>query len=308
MLHKLLIMLPIALSVVRADYYQGSECFSEETRARQCMPNCLVFLTYTRLKPISHWVKNDLHTILHAGDSMYADLKHRGLGRYDYLMISDLPEFFSLNTDYFAVKCPQSHAGPMLRGFRSDGVQFSLENAFSLTFASTPMAILILNINAMAVFRDGDHYHVFDPHSRNGRGLSEVDGACIVSTFSSFPDLCSFLRFLALSLGSSGLLNTQFELNAVTLQSLKYSTFKRKRDVCCIGVECSPLASPRPGLKDSIIKAPPVPPVAIDSTTSHIPPLALPGPSLNDVNIKAPVAIHSTKLHIPPPRPSVCTI
>ena len=101
-------------------------------------------------------------------------------------------------------------------------------------------------------------YNVFDPNSRNGRGLSEVDGTCIVSTFSSFPDLSSVLRFLALSHGSSGLLNTQFELNAVTLLSLKYSTFKRKKNVCSIGFECSPLASPGPSLKDSNIRAPPV--------------------------------------------------
>ena len=89
---------------------------------------------------------------------MYAHVRHQGLSISDYLMISDLPEFFSLDTDYFAEKCSQSHAGPMLKGFKSDGVQFSLENAFSLTFASTPMAILILNINAMAAFRDGDNY------------------------------------------------------------------------------------------------------------------------------------------------------
>lgn len=53
-----------------SDYHQGDDRFSEQTRGRQCVAKCVMFLTQILMNQIGieTWLKEELHIILCLGD------------------------------------------------------------------------------------------------------------------------------------------------------------------------------------------------------------------------------------------------
>ena len=58
---------------VQGSIHQGDEIFSPDSRGRQCLPCCLVFLVKAVQKRIctNMWNVNNMNEILFAGDKLY---------------------------------------------------------------------------------------------------------------------------------------------------------------------------------------------------------------------------------------------
>lgn len=58
---------------VQGSFHQGHESFSIDSRGRQCLPCCVLFIIYSKIKPQKHfeWKCDDLNEVLCGGDFVY---------------------------------------------------------------------------------------------------------------------------------------------------------------------------------------------------------------------------------------------
>ena len=64
--------------LLQGSIHQGDEIFSPDSRGRQCLPCCLVFLVKAIQKRIctNMWNVNNMNEILFAGDKLYIQVYH----------------------------------------------------------------------------------------------------------------------------------------------------------------------------------------------------------------------------------------
>ena len=81
--------------LLQRSIHQRDEIFSHDSRGRQCLPCCLVFLVKAVQKRIctNMWNVN-MNEILFAGDKLYKYAKKNSKTYHDYLEPCDLPSFF----------------------------------------------------------------------------------------------------------------------------------------------------------------------------------------------------------------------
>lgn len=240
----------IPFRVVKADYCQSDGQFSSYTRGKQCMTNCISFLMFAAIKSLENVDKNDLHFILHKGDLLYRKLSFNGMLRagQDLLLLSDIPEFVNFQRSGFTLKACSTFFGNMSISGSVDDVGMPLESSLNSIFAShhgqRKFAILIFHSAAIAIIyqQPTDTYTVFDSHSRGSNGLCHSEGTALLSVFSSFHVLCSFLRKLCLSLSSTSLQDVQYEACGLKVGVSK----KRKRNAIELDTdipECSAISN-----------------------------------------------------------------
>ena len=82
--------------LLQGSIHQGDEIFSPDSRGRQCLPCCLLFLIKGVLKRIctNMWNVNNMNEILFAGDKLYKYANKNSKTYHDYLEPCDLPSFF----------------------------------------------------------------------------------------------------------------------------------------------------------------------------------------------------------------------
>ena len=93
--------------LLQGSIHQGYEIFSPDSRGRQCLPCCLVFLVKALQKRIctNMWNVNNMNEILFAGDKLYKYAKKNSKTYHDYLepyVICHL--FFHLTTSIITGK------------------------------------------------------------------------------------------------------------------------------------------------------------------------------------------------------------
>ena len=88
--------------LLQVSIHQGDEIFSPDSRGRQCLPCCLVFLVKAVQKRIctNMWNVN-MNEILFAGDKLYKYAKKNSKTYHDYLEPCDLPSYFSLDNQHY---------------------------------------------------------------------------------------------------------------------------------------------------------------------------------------------------------------
>lgn len=81
---------------VTANFHQGSNCFSEESRGRQCVANSLLCIVHKEInnKSLEVWTPEDTHFVLQKGDLMYIHVRISCI--HSYLHPQDLPNIFLL--------------------------------------------------------------------------------------------------------------------------------------------------------------------------------------------------------------------
>jgi hypothetical protein len=62
--------------VCKATFHQGADCFHANSRGKQCVANCAVFVVQLRMKKesLNAWTSVDLNTILCCGDYLYKEI------------------------------------------------------------------------------------------------------------------------------------------------------------------------------------------------------------------------------------------
>ena len=210
-----------SLKTVRGSFSQGCDKFSELSRGKQCMANCMVFILYASKKEPGCFSCSTLNEILDVGNSLYCDIiYHKNVG-HDLLLFSVLPNMYFFDGIYYNTVNRGTLFGGMSKDFMSD-IGHSLESPFNLTFARDISCILVFHGAAVSVYYDTgtNRYFVFDSHSRGFNSLCHPDGTSVLTIASSLQLLCSFLRSLCLSLRDQLLTNVQYELNIVRVNPL----------------------------------------------------------------------------------------
>lgn len=92
--------------VCASDYHQGDARFSEQTRGRQCVTNCLMFFTQILMNQISigTWPKEELHMILWLGDFLYRELKQCDSASHPFLHPSNIRSDYKFRIFFSAIK------------------------------------------------------------------------------------------------------------------------------------------------------------------------------------------------------------
>ena len=89
--------------LLQGSIHQEDEIFSPDSRGRQFLPCCLVFLVKAVQKGIctNMWNVNSMNEILFAGDKLYKYAKKNSKTYHDYLEPCDLPSYFSFDNQHY---------------------------------------------------------------------------------------------------------------------------------------------------------------------------------------------------------------
>ena len=211
--------------VCAADYHQGSEIFSYESRGRQCVTNSIAFLLQIFCSdiPIQTWNNDTLHVILHLGDYMYKEVQSCLEECHDYLHPTSIPSLLEYGRSCLRYKVSATFSGTMHPSFNGEFPLMSLECAIAKHYNGKDSAcfVFIAMGSAIGIFYDGSKFYVFDSHSRDDSGLSSAEGTCVLGVVPKLSDLCNFLRTLCLSVSSCSLGDVQFDLHKVSIVKLK---------------------------------------------------------------------------------------
>lgn len=213
-------------TVIQGNYSQGSEIFALSSRGKQCMSMSFTFLVFCHAQNSCTITKNDLDSVLVAGDHLYREI----VKEQSFLLANELPNYVKFKSNYYSSFVQNTYYGNMAEENRFDSeMGLSLEHALNQSFASSNACILIFHSSAIALMTCNDRFFVFDSHCRGSNGLCDPNGVCSLTNLDCFDDLCIFLRNLCNSLSIVPFENVQFELNAMRIRSLKH---KQKTKSC----------------------------------------------------------------------------
>lgn len=101
-----------------ANIHQGSNCFSELSRGRQCVANALVSILYKDFADtfFENWFSSDLDYLLNEGDKLYRHA-HR-VCQFPYLHPTDLPNGLCFNGKLVKANVQTTFSGDMCNSFQ----------------------------------------------------------------------------------------------------------------------------------------------------------------------------------------------
>lgn len=76
-------------TVVQGNYSQGSDIFRLSSRGKQCMSMSFTFLVFCHAQNSCTVTKNDLDSVLVAGDNLY----HEIVKEHSFLLANELPNY-----------------------------------------------------------------------------------------------------------------------------------------------------------------------------------------------------------------------
>ena len=125
------------------------------------MCNALIAACY--LTKDRQYNTNDLDFVLAKGDEMYLSLitglAHKGQHSSPHLLFAELPHTFELAGNTFFISMSDYISGYVYNTF--DGLLPSLEHALETAFHLTNTALLMLNDNAICVFKTKSGTYAF---------------------------------------------------------------------------------------------------------------------------------------------------
>lgn len=206
---------------VTANIHQGSNCFSEESRGRQCVANSLLCIVHKEInnKSLEIWTSEDTHFVLQKGDLMYRHV--RISCNHSYLHPQDLPNNFLLQEKITHVSMINVYSGDMMDGFQDNGPFLSLASALNLCFANQQMgggAIFTCKGSSVAIFTMNSKFYLFDPHARDSEGNANPECSAVLLTVCGFSNFQKLLKRVYQINGSS-----PFEVYRVIIKQGKNS-------------------------------------------------------------------------------------
>ena len=183
-----------ACHILFGSFHQNDRRFSEHSRGIQCTGNALCMLSYLTCFEIDN--SSTLDKVLYDGDALYQtiinNLKANGKFIHSLLRLNEIPDVFEVR-----IRKRIAEKQPIVSGILVDThAEHGLPKFhYVLNSGLTSVSSGLLTIGALysAVFKKNGLYLFFDAHSHGQNGLSSVDGASIIISFSSLDDLVTYL-------------------------------------------------------------------------------------------------------------------
>lgn len=153
-----------------ADYHQGDEfLFSDLSRGRQCVANCVVFLltAFEENYSFLEWSKDILHKILHLGDYLYLKIRNVLSETSDFLHPSSTPCHMKFDNVFVHFQLKSTISGSISSDFTGNWPLLSLEIAFATLCSGTASKLMIFICVGTAigiVFHDSKYYFLILMH------------------------------------------------------------------------------------------------------------------------------------------------
>ena len=186
---------------IQGSVHQGSNCFSNMTRGRQCAFMSLSALMFSHCLPVQIWTSTNIDQILYYGDLMYVDaFQSNRIPDKETLLIDELPNVFvgpaGLNYEVsyhhffqeLVLGCPDPQFPNVF------GIHEALQNAL---FLSNDI-ILILSGYMIPIKAVIGLFYMFNSHARSASGLPDaINGKAVLLMFDTLQEL--ELHILSLS-------------------------------------------------------------------------------------------------------------
>ena len=184
-------------SVVAGSFHQGeSNKFVSNSAGKQCACNALLGLCC--LPTMTNISSDSLDEILMGGDQLYCDIaRQNGISPdfYRYLAFQELPDQVKHNSITYDVR---KHSPCYVNSKNVDhetGIYHSFLNAMEHSWSQSDKILMMIGEYAIATFKKGSHYYLFDSHRRNTLGhIAQENGTSILMKFDSNVFLINYLK------------------------------------------------------------------------------------------------------------------
>ena len=183
---------PFIDTTLKGSFHQGDVQFSYISRGNQCICNALLALC--TLPEIEQPKTTDLDQVLLQGDHLYnqinGDRKHR---RSSWLCLDQLSYQIPIEQPLYTVRKYVPLHVNIQRATTTRGLTYSLHDALSTSFERSDKVLLMTGEYAVALFKRGTTYFLFDSHSKDEVGQMTPFGTSILLTFLSLRKCEQFL-------------------------------------------------------------------------------------------------------------------
>ena len=206
-------------SSIQGSFHQGHPHFLPHS-GRQCVANSCVALLLNEVKSSSQWVKGDIDLILETGNELYGSLQKFTTITDAYLLINELPHIVEVFNQTFSLTVGQPCTGMIddCTGNDADGFTLmSLENALHSTFEDFDSCFINFANSTFVAMHIQNAFFLFDPHSRDVRGMLAFDGKSTLIHFDNIADVYNHCQNLAESMHVCK--KTMFEVTGVKIDT-----------------------------------------------------------------------------------------
>ena len=159
---------------VSGTFHQGNDKYSAESRGNQCACIDWNSLCFSTSKSAPTWQRDDIDSLLDAGDKMYRDF-----GFIGYPYIEDLPKAVIFRDKHYKINILKTYTGVLCSADSFDGVFYVLRHSLDLCFTARSYAMMVCKDNAIAVFKDNFGYYILDSLARSLQGIIDPDGTSV---------------------------------------------------------------------------------------------------------------------------------
>lgn len=162
--------------------HQGNDMFSEKTRNKQGLANCISAYVYGFTKPPHCWTCKDINHVLEIGDQLYRDsLEKNHLHDNDrQLKPNELSDCVTLDEKRIKYKLHEPDIAGKTKS--KDPQCYDLLRGLVLFFKKHRAGIIQFFEKSVLVWKR-KHYYVFDPTARNANLYVDETGAAILANF-----------------------------------------------------------------------------------------------------------------------------
>ena len=183
-----------ACQILFGSFHQSDRRFSEHSKGFQCTGKALCMLSYLTCFEIDS--SSTLDKVLYDGDALYQTIinnsKAGGKFIHSLLSLDEIPDIFEAGIEKFVVEKQHIVSGILVDTHEEHSLP-TLHYVLNSALTSVSSGLITIGAICSAVFKKNGQYLFFDSHSHGQNGLSSVDGASIIISFSSLDDLVTYL-------------------------------------------------------------------------------------------------------------------
>ena len=195
------------ISYVKASTHQGdTSVFTPTSAGKQCVPNSIMAIIYSKIVPLQSWESHDLDVILYNGNKLYNKINSPD----DFLLINDLPDTVTEFGMHYTIMKGQEKFG-ILTENNITNIGEDINSALCsmiqdmatcaiMCIGYTPLSYASVGLHggsASALIITKTKCYIFDPHSRNEDGKPGEHGTAILLIFETIKQCSLYIKDLA---------------------------------------------------------------------------------------------------------------